>query len=68
VNKKGLWIAEVLIVISWAFLFNEVARYVRPESWFVELTASIAGISVGVVTAWGIRFFASRLKAERAGK
>ncbi len=58
---KQHWLAVVLI-ISWAYLFGDLAVSIKPASPLFEGASVICGASVGLLVSWLLRFLVSRFK------
>lgn len=52
---------EVIIVICWGIFFGVGASRIYPDNSVFELAGAVAGLSLGLLIAWGIRFLTLKL-------
>ncbi len=56
---------EVIVVLAWGAFVGLGASHLAPDNVLFELSGVIAGLSFGILIAWGIRVLTISLKAQR---
>ncbi len=64
-KKLNVWF-EVLVVLAWGVFTGMGASKLDPGNTAFEIAGAISGLSLGLLVAWGIRFFNVSLRAMRS--